>query len=189
MAIHELREYEFTTENWPRYAALFADLGFPERKNDFGRLCGAWHCESVNVVDGVRFFHLWEYDSLDHRAELRRSLLLRPRWTNEFLPTAAMLVHQQTLSVLNPIGDPLRLRASDKPVVLSRFKTRVGQAARVLSALGDRRLARWTTEFPDPNQVIALDRVGEWAQVDPALLRSDEVQEQLQLLPFPWRAI
>ncbi|MCS5517107.1 NIPSNAP family protein [Pseudomonas qingdaonensis] len=99
--IDELREYHFTPDAWHTYWALFQDLCLPIRRDDYGVLLGLWH---EQVGDTVCFRHLWRYDSLDARAQLRGELIKLDAWRNEFLPQAGAQVSRQCLQVLNPRG-------------------------------------------------------------------------------------
>ncbi|GAB2491333.1 hypothetical protein GCM10027082_48110 [Comamonas humi] len=160
--IHELREYLLREGNWPEYRRLFVDVARRVRGDGYGRLLGAWEAQILGDADTseagyVRFVHLWEYDSLDERAALRKQLSRVPGWIQEFLPPAAPLIHRQYLSVLNPqhssnVVEPL----AAKTTYLHRARGMVGKAALILAQAETDANAVWTTDFPDPNEIAVL---------------------------------
>lgn len=173
--VHELREYTLKAADWPAFRVLFETLGLPLRRNEHGVLLGTWLGEASGegvseeggeAPDTVRFLHLWRYDSLDARAALRTRLAAVPGWRTDYLPQAAALVQAQQLRVLLPQGpSALPLRAehgrdgTDAALHLHRYRCAVGGAAALLAALAETaadRLGLWSTEFPDPNEVVLL---------------------------------
>lgn len=174
--VHELREYTLKAADWPAFRVLFETLGLPLRRNEHGVLLGTWLGEAQGGEPGtVRFLHLWRYDALDARAALRTRLAAVPGWRTDYLPQAAALVQTQHLSVLLPQGRlalPLQgghgardgagedgARGMDPALHLHRYRCAVGGAAALLAALAETaadRLGLWSTEFPDPNEVVLL---------------------------------
>lgn len=160
--IHELREYTLDAALWPRYRELFLTVAGPVRGDAYGRMLGAWVAEPVGLPpedrdDLIRFAHLWEYESLDQRAQLRVELSLNERWTKEFLPHAGPLVRSQQLSVLHPqpdSGDWFRLESGE--LHLHRWQCVVGKGSALLPALRKQANLCWSTEFPDPNSIACL---------------------------------
>lgn len=152
--IHELREYRFSRTNWYEYLALFRQVGMPIREHNHGRLLGAW---SSDLPGGaVLFAHLWAYESLEARAELRAKLSEKAAWRNDFLPRAAALVHSQTLSILHPKTKEGHQLPSGSRAWLHRYQTPAGLCNRLADSLASSGLACWTTEFPDPNELAVL---------------------------------
>lgn len=160
--IHELREYTLEPALWPRYRELFLTIAGPVRGDGYGRMLGAWLAQPVGRLQGecddwIRFVHLWEYESLDQRAQLRVELSRNERWTQEFLPHAGPLVRSQQLSVLNPhsaSGDWQELDSGE--LYLHRWQCAVGRAGSLLAALRRHANLCWSTEFPDPNAIACL---------------------------------
>ncbi|WP_322092587.1 NIPSNAP family protein [Paraburkholderia bannensis] len=159
--IYELREYTLDVENAPAYFELFREVGMPIRGDDYGRLVGNW------TVDGeyVKFIHIWEYASLQDRAQKRQALGQVDAWTRTFLPEAARRVSSQFLSILNPAGGRIRSKpAIHTPEldgrVLHTLRCRLGAATRVAAAIEEGSVARydgiWIGEFPDPNTIYVL---------------------------------
>lgn len=159
--IHELREYRLLPEKWPLYFDLFRQVCMPLRGEAFGRLRGAWLEQDSRQV---RFFHLWEYESLDERARLRLALAEKPAWREEFLAQAAPQIHRQHLRVLNPQRVAEELMAGGHDLHLVRYGCDVGRVSAVraeLEDLCDAATSIWTMEFPDPNQVLTLSASAE----------------------------
>ncbi|CAM2157930.1 NIPSNAP protein [Paraburkholderia tropica] len=159
--IYELREYALDVDNAPAYFELFRDVGMPIRGNDYGRLVGNW------TVDGeyVKFVHIWEYESLQDRAQKRLALGKVDAWTQTFLPEAAKRVSSQFLTILNPAGgricsEPTAHTPEPDGRVLHTLRCRLGTAPRVAAAIEQGTAARydgiWIGEFPDPNTVYVL---------------------------------
>ncbi|WP_280351361.1 NIPSNAP family protein [Pseudomonas sp. BN414] len=161
--IHELREYRIQPEAWPVYWKLFNQVCMPIRGEEFGRLRGMW-----TEMDSrqVRFFHLWEYASLDDRTRLRMALLNKPGWRDSFLAKAAPQIHKQHLRVLNPLRVADDLMAQGDEVHLVRYGCEVGRANEFRQRFeesGVEAHALWGMEFPDPNQVVVLTSMGDVA--------------------------
>lgn len=159
--IHELREYRLLPEKWPVYFDLFKQVCLPIRGNEFGRVKGAWLEQDSRQV---RFFHLWEYESLDDRTRLRLALADKPGWRQDFLAHAAPQIHRQHLRVLNPQRVAENLMSELADLHLVRYGCDVGKANAVRAELEQRcgeEMSIWTMEFPDPNQVLTLSESSE----------------------------
>ncbi|MGO4328966.1 NIPSNAP family protein [Cupriavidus sp. 2TAF22] len=154
--VHELREYHFLQPNWDRYWDLFTGVCMPLRGTEFGVLRGAW----IERHEGrVTFRHLWEYASLDHRAERRVALSAKPAWREDFIANATRLIDGQTLSMLSPKRVTLCRSNAGRTVQLFRFYCKVGAVGKLLERLeasGPAGWSTWSMEFPDPNGVIAI---------------------------------
>ncbi|XBS70344.1 NIPSNAP family protein [Acerihabitans sp. KWT182] len=153
--IQELREYIFEKEKWPAYWSLFNEICLPTRKNDYGVLKGLWLHEGE---DEVRFFHLWQYASLNDRARLRVRLAAIPVWKNDFLPRAAATLTDQFIRILNPHQE-LNEEASGSAQSLAVYDCIPGQAGAFIHFLkrgGLTALSLWQSEFGNPNEVILL---------------------------------
>lgn len=157
--IDELREYHFTPDAWQTYWALFQDLCLPIRRDDYGVLLGLWH---EQVGDTVYFRHLWRYDSLDARAQLRGELIKVDAWRNGFLPQAGAQVSRQFLQVLNP-RMAIGLQSLAPARYLHLYRCPTGKAAALIEQLGavaergrHSLCGVWATEFSDPNQVVVM---------------------------------
>lgn len=156
--LHELREYRFAPDNWARYQQLFLEIAMPVRRHDYGRLLGAWTSALENGQVG--FTHLWAYNSLDARAALRSSLAALPPWSRDFIPHAAPLIDAQHLSILHPGARVRREGVPTGPISLERHLARVGSASALASAMDKADSFFWTSEFPDPNEVLVVRLTG-----------------------------
>ncbi|QXI30921.1 NIPSNAP family protein [Pseudomonas vanderleydeniana] len=179
--IDELRQYTFTAESWERYWKLFNNLCMPIRGNDFGSLQGLW-LEQVGST--VTFRHVWRYESLDARARLRAELLKVDDWREKFLPQAACHVADQHLQVLIPRaeGEGLEVAAAR---YLHVYRCSTGKAAGIIQQInGVASSARknlcglWATEFPNPNQIVAMTS----SEEAPLLALNTEVEIETRLL-------
>ena len=187
--IHELREYTFEPHLWPRYRQLFLTVAGPVRGDDYGRLLGAWQAEPVERIPGerevvVRFVHLWEYQSLDQRAQLRAELSRLERWTRDFLPHAGPLVRSQHLSVLNPQPGFVDWRSQEESVLyLHHWQCAVGKSAPLLAAMRQHANLCWSTEFPDPNVIACLSLQSQTPAFDLEAGGSIRSRHSLRLTP------
>lgn len=159
--IHELREYTMPIENWPDYIDAFQHVAHPIRGDNFGAFIGSW-CSPATA--SIRFYHLWQFDSLNDRAEKRAALAKIPEWTNTFLPLAWKNVNSQLVSILNPVEVLASEVMSSTGLYLYKIQTKLGKAGSLTKLLAEDsnfRLATiglWTCEFPDPNAVIVLSK-------------------------------
>lgn len=95
--IYELRTYDVKPGCLAEYLQLFNDVGIPARKN-FGTLVGFWTSEFGTLN---RVVHLWKYEGLDQRAELRIKLMKEPDWSLKFLPEAMQMLDRMESVILN----------------------------------------------------------------------------------------
>ncbi|WP_111895453.1 NIPSNAP family protein [Acinetobacter sp. MB5] len=145
--IYELRSYFFSYENWDTYKELFFDKCLPIRKDDYGILKGKWICK---LDHQVIFFHLWQYDSLDHRQALREQLGARDDWKNDFIQYAPALLDNQFLKVLNPIAADFDFKQN---LNLFTIDCMPGTLKEVLGLI-DPEMGQFNTqEFPNPNEL------------------------------------
>ena len=95
--IYELRTYNVKPGMLAPYLKLFNDVGMPERKPQ-DNLVGFWFTEfgALNQV-----VHLWRYESLAQRAEIRAQLMQNPRWTQDFLVPAMPMLDSMNSVIMN----------------------------------------------------------------------------------------
>ncbi|WP_394831468.1 NIPSNAP family protein [Pendulispora rubella] len=96
--VYELRTYDVKPGLLDDYLRLFNEVGMPVRKN-YGTLVGFWSSEFGALN---RVVHIWQYESLDHRAVLRAALMKDPIWSGEFLPRALPMLERMESTVLHP---------------------------------------------------------------------------------------
>ncbi|KAK7492204.1 hypothetical protein BaRGS_00016501 [Batillaria attramentaria] len=78
--VYELRVYYIKPDKFHDYMALMAD-NFDIRLQASQPL-GFWTTEFGGLFEVV---HIWPYDSVDHRAEVRQALAKNPEWNSKFL--------------------------------------------------------------------------------------------------------
>ena len=103
--IYEERIYTIQPGKIAEYLKNYEELGLPVQKEVLGKLVGFWHTEvgSLNKV-----VHIWGYESLDERLEMRKILAAHPDWP-AYLEVALPLIIEQENSVLTPASfSPLR---------------------------------------------------------------------------------
>jgi hypothetical protein len=96
--IYEMRTYDVKPGMLNTYLKVFTEVGMPERK-PHNNLVGFWFTEFGELNQVV---HIWQYDSLAHRAALRAELMQNPRWAQEFLPIAMPMLDRMSSVILNP---------------------------------------------------------------------------------------
>jgi hypothetical protein len=96
--IYELRTYAVKPGLLNEYLAFFRDVGMPVRA-PHNNLIGFWYTE-IGPLNQV--FHIWQYESLDHRAKLRAELMQTPQWAKEFLPKAMAMLDRMDSVIINP---------------------------------------------------------------------------------------
>ncbi|MBY6208635.1 MULTISPECIES: NIPSNAP family protein [Halomonas] len=179
--IHELRQYTLTRQNWESYWRLFNDVCMPIRKHDFGLPVGAW--EEV-CGEGVRFWHLWQYDSLEDRQAKRAELGRITEWGRDFINHAVPLIDSQVVRILSPKRMPPE--GIETATRWAAMQCRIGAAGKVAEELDDVLSAGaglWTEEFSNPNCVWVLSAVDEVTSSDEAA--HTQTSRQLKALSIP----
>jgi hypothetical protein len=102
--IYELRTYQIQVGKVPEFLANFEKLALPVISK-YAELVGYWSADPgpLNHV-----YHLWRYNSLDHRTERRAALARDPAW-QPYLDINLKLVLRQESTILNPTAfSPLK---------------------------------------------------------------------------------
>lgn len=108
MAIVEMREYVFHPGGMQRYIELLKSAGIQVmRKYQPEPL--AWY--TTDVGDLNRMVHLWQYDSLEHRAQCRSARAQDPDW-DHFRDQILPLIASQQSSIMQPVELP----PADRPI-------------------------------------------------------------------------
>ena len=94
--IYELRSYRTQPGRAAAWTKLFKDV-LPTRR-EYSTPVGMW---TTDVGGLNRVVHLWAYDDLNHRAQVRADVAQNPRW-QEFVPTSAKELLEMSSVVLNP---------------------------------------------------------------------------------------
>lgn len=155
--IYELRHYEFSPENWVEYLKLFDKTCIPIRQNNFGILKGRWIYKNNNTV---HFYHLWEYASLEHRQQLRKSLSEVTAWQELFIKPAIPLIEQQDIKIIHPATQNHNFDFAES-LSLIDIKCAVGSLKDVVTGLSNsnpQNIQINTVEFPDPNALVLFSK-------------------------------
>ncbi|EIR6161479.1 NIPSNAP family protein [Acinetobacter baumannii] len=151
--IYELRHYKFTPEKWSKYLKLFNDKCLPIRLDNYGILKGKWNIEQ----DGyIHFYHLWQYESLEHRHLLRQELAKIQSWQEDFIQYAAPLIHEQDLKVLN-LTDRNNNFNFQRNLNIYEIDCKVSTLKNVINSVAENNkdnIQLNIVEFPNPNEII-----------------------------------
>ena len=96
--IYEERIYTILPGKLSEYLKNYEELGLPVQKKVLGVLIGFWHTE----IGGLnKVVHIWGYQSLDERLEMRKMLAQHPDWP-AYLDVALPLIVEQENRLLYP---------------------------------------------------------------------------------------
>merc|ERR1719204_2515677 len=82
--VYELRQYQIRPEKLGEFNQLFtkySHLGTSQSK-----LVGYWFTELGSAL--AKAVHIWEYDDLEHRAQVRKTLASEKEWMEKFISKA-----------------------------------------------------------------------------------------------------
>jgi hypothetical protein len=101
--VYELRTYRAAYQRLPEWVKLFREIQ-PVRQ-EYSKPVGVWTTD-IGTLNQV--VHLWAYDDLNHRAEVRNAVIRDPRW-QEFLEKAGpLLVEMQSVVLIPTEVSPLQ---------------------------------------------------------------------------------
>ena len=160
--IHELRTYTLHPGTLPKYTEASATIGRPIRGNDYGVNHGYWTSEfgTLNQI-----WHLWSYESLDAREELRQKLAKNERWTKEYVPVIRPFLQRQDIRFLRPEIDLKKPEKEGNIYEIRMYRTNVGGVKPWLDlykkVLPTREkhskiVGLWSGEAPQPNEVVHM---------------------------------
>jgi len=109
--IHEFRQYKLKTGAIPAYLDAFERLALPAARKHM-RLLSFWTSD-IGALGYV--FHLWEFDSHEHREEAYAKMRAEASYRDEFAPIALPLVEEMHSTILTPVGF-----ASQLPLIAGR---------------------------------------------------------------------
>ena len=165
--IYEFRTYTTPPGKATVLAQYSAEVGRAIRGDDHGKLEGYWVTE-IGALNQV--MHLWSFDDLNHRAEVKARLAANEAWNNEYLPLARPLMVRQDNRIM-VAARPLTPPEGDGNVYEYRFyRCKVGRTAGFVRGLVaameyrerySRNVCIWTTEAGQPNEVSHM-----WAYKD-----------------------
>lgn len=160
--IHELRIYTLWPGKVPEFLKLAEERAMPIRGDNYGRLVGYWFTEfgPLNQI-----FHLWEFDDLNTRQEVRAALGQLPAWRSDYVAHVHPLIRHQQIRLMHP-RLPLKAPAEPGNVYEYRcYQTALGKAPAFIEAISEAMPVRekysqnvclWHTEAALPNEVSHL---------------------------------
>ncbi|XP_064641593.1 protein NipSnap homolog 3A-like [Lineus longissimus] len=80
--VYELRCYQVNVKDMKTYIEVTTDPGIKIRTK-YSKLLGYWQSEYGGICNQV--VHMWVYDSLQHRIQLRKGLTSDPAWISDYL--------------------------------------------------------------------------------------------------------
>jgi len=165
--IHELRTNTLRPGSQPLVAQTSAELGRDIRGDNYGKLEGYWTTE-IGTLNQV--VHLWSFDSLDERAQLRAALAKNARWQNEYIPKLLDHLVRQEVRLLNPMlpikapehtGNIYELRCYRARPTKVKAWAQLFTDAMPIREKYSRCSGAWVSEAGQPNEVVHL-----WAYPD-----------------------
>lgn len=115
--LHELREYTLHTDQLPKYLELTGSSAFDARTNA-SPLLGFFVLEMGGQLNKV--VHLWEYENLDHRTEVRKELSTNQGFLDYFAAIRPMLASQSSVLLRPHLWDPDCVNGDSGLFMLSR---------------------------------------------------------------------
>nr|KAG5703440.1 hypothetical protein BaRGS_022489 [Batillaria attramentaria] len=162
--VYELRVYYIKPDKFHDYMALMAD-NFDIRLQASQPL-GFWTTEFGGLFEVV---HIWPYDSVDHRAEVRQALAKNPEWNSKFLSKFLQYANSLQNSLSHPLpwvvvvvgrGGDDHLPATDRSKMedsLQSADTSMDTADDPLADLSDEQLYQLVEETIRANQVLEAE--------------------------------
>lgn len=167
--IHQLRVYTAKPGTVPKILEASGTVARRIREGDkYGVLEGHWSSE-IGPLN--QYAHLWAYDSLAEMERLRAELGKIPAWQSEYVPMIRPHVLRQQVHILRPVIDMKMPKGEGNFHELRRYRLQLGKAAEWTQRMAEHMVARekysqnlglWTSEFPDPNEVVHLWSYESW---------------------------
>lgn len=190
--IHELRIYSINPQNIRDFLTLTSEEF--HLRTSHSKLVGYWTSEIGGLNQVV---HIWEYDSLSHRAQVRANLANDPEWNSRYLGRVIGMFREMTNSamVLLPetgIAEPAEkgvyelqtLTLQGSPAIWSQSLVSYVKACKGIengrsllvgawqSVLGPKRTTALLWQHPGPDSCVTLQR------------RLNELDESHALAPY-----
>mmetsp|Transcript_3572 Transcript_3572/g.9735 ORF Transcript_3572/g.9735 Transcript_3572/m.9735 type:complete len:198 (-) Transcript_3572:141-734(-) len=108
-ALYELRTYSVYPEHFPSFVKLTNE--HIDKRLAYSKLVGYWSAELGGINQTV---HLWEYESFEARAEVRKELTFDKPWNEEYMNRMRPMIHQQDNATLQVIQGGEYLDATGK---------------------------------------------------------------------------
>jgi len=165
--IYELRTYTLKQRTLPDVVKAASTVSLDIRKDNYGKLEGYWQTE-IGPLNQV--LHLWSYQDLNQRAQLRAELNKNPRWGAEYIPLIRPNLIRQEIRLLNGVRAPTAPTRTPNIYEFRNYRTIPGAVPQWLQlftkALEVREkyskiVGLWATEAPQVNEVCHI-----WAYPD-----------------------
>ncbi len=165
--IYELRTYTLKQRTLPDVVKAASTVSLDIRKDNFGKLEGYWQTE-IGPLNQV--LHLWSFQDLNQRAQLRAELNKNPRWAAEYIPLIRPNLIRQEIRLLNGVRGPTAPARAPNIYEFRNYRTTPGAVPQWLQlftkALEVREkyskiVGLWATEAPQVNEVCHI-----WAYPD-----------------------
>jgi len=153
--VYELRTYNI----WPQYVKPFLSLTSEQLhlRTAQSKLVGYWTPELGGLNQVV---HLWEYDSLEHRAQVRANLAGDKEWIERYFSKILPMMSSQENSVLSVIPDVTFSHSHDEGVyqlqTLQCHNSRVLPLTLMESGANDFLVTAFKTIIGERDQIILL---------------------------------
>lgn len=160
--LYEFRTYTTGPGQAPLLAKYSAEIGRDIRGDDHGKLEGYWLTE-IGPLNQV--MHLWSYEDMDHRTEVKAKLSQNQDWKNKYLTKSGPLIRRQDNRLMyatRPIFNP----GTEGNIYEYRFyRCKVGKAKVFADAITaampvrerhSKNVCIWMTDTGQPNEVSHL---------------------------------
>ena len=157
--IHELRIYTVWPGQVPAFLKLAEERAMVIRGNDYGTCEGYWFTE-VGTLNQIA--HMWSYEDLNARQEIRTRLGQNPEWIKDYASQVRPLIRRQQIRLMHP-KVAMQTPSEDGHVYEYRYyQTKMGKAADWLDGFTkvmpvrekySQNIGVWHTEAENPNEV------------------------------------
>lgn len=165
--IYELRTYTLRQGALADVVKAAGTVSRDIRGDNYGKLEGYWQTE-IGPLNQV--MHLWSYQDLNQRAQLRAELSKNPRWGAEYIPLIRPNLVRQEIRLLNTVRAPTAPERTPNIYEFRNYRAKPGAAQQWLQlftkALAVREtyskiVGLWATEAPQVNELCHM-----WAYPD-----------------------
>lgn len=169
--IHELRIYTVKPGTIHKVLEASGTVAREIRGGDkYGKLEGHWASE-VGTLN--QYIHLWSYQDLQTRQNLRQELFAKPEWTEKYTPMVTPHLISQSVTLLEPIIDMKMPEGENNFHELRTYQIRPGEARKWANNMAQymavrekysQNLGLWIHVTPDPNKVTHLWSYSSWEE-------------------------
>jgi len=101
--VYELRTYRTPVGKVPEWISLYKAI-LPTREK-YSKIVGLW---TTDIAQLNQIVHLWAYNDLNHRAEVRAKVMQEPAWKEFLAKGNPLLVEMQSIVLTPAETSPLR---------------------------------------------------------------------------------